>query len=219
MLTILGNGFPLIPWQTSWDFNETLKSFETMAAYGVIGGIIGGAIALAITPLLRKKLKKNNKKKGKKSQAPKSYRPWGAALFLFLIALGDFIGGVLILWWMTTEGFNLLYIACSIIITIIGIIFGCWSGSFLGARITISKERLVIEHATKMPNRESRISLRHLGRYHIDVSWYEIRELRADINHMKIILHNDEVYSFPIGWCKDKARDEVARYKRIKPWE
>lgn len=35
----------------------------------------------------------------------------------------------------------------------------------------------------------------------------------------KIILHNDEVYSFPIGWCKDKARDEIARYKRIKPWE
>jgi gas vesicle protein len=52
-------------WQTSWDFNETLKSFEIMAAYGVIGGIIGGAIALAITPLLRKRLKKNSKKKDK----------------------------------------------------------------------------------------------------------------------------------------------------------
>lgn len=90
-----------------------------MAAYGVIGGIIGGAIALAITPLLRKKLKKN-KKKGKKSQEPKSYRPWGAALFLFLLGLGSFIGGALTLWWMTTEGFNLLYIACSIIITILG---------------------------------------------------------------------------------------------------
>ena len=23
----------------------------------------------------------------------------------------------------------------------------------------------------------------------------------------------------PIGWCKDKAKDEVARYKHIKPWE
>ena len=106
-----------------------------MAAYGVIGGIIGGAIALAITPLLRKKLKKNNKKKDKKSQAPRSYRPWGVALFLFLIALGDIIFVVYLFWWMITEGFNLLYIAFSIIMTIIGIIVGCWSGSFLGARM------------------------------------------------------------------------------------
>ena len=190
-----------------------------MAAYGVIGGIIGGAIALAITPLLRKKLKKNSKKKGKKSQAPKSYRPWGAALFLFLMALGNFIGGVIIFWWMITEGFNLLYIACSIIITINGIIVGCWSGSFLGARITISKERLVIEHATKMPNRESKISLRHLGRYHIDVSWYDIKELRRQQNFMQIVLHSGDCDMFPIGWCKDGAGDEIARYKRVKPWE
>ena len=206
-------------WQTSWDFNETLKSFEIMAAYGVIGGIIGGAIALAITPLLRKKLKKNSKKKDKKSQEPKSYRPWGAALFLFLIALGNIIFVVYLFLWMTTEGFNLLYIACSIIITIMGIIFGCWSGSFLGARITISKERLVIEHATKMPNRESKISLRHLGRYHIDVSWYDIKELRREQNFMQIVLHSGDCYMFPIGWCKDGAGDEIARYKRIKPWE
>lgn len=206
-------------WQTSWDFNETLKSFEIMAAYGVIGGIIGGAIALAITPLLRKKLKKNSKKKGKKSQAPKSYSPWGAALFLFLIALGNIIFVVYLFLWMTTEGFNLLYIACSIIITIMGIIVGCWSGSFLGARITISKERLVIEHATKMPNRESKISLRHLGRYHIDVSWYDIKELRREQNFMQIVLHSGDCYMFPIGWCKDGAGDEIARYKRIKPWE
>lgn len=190
-----------------------------MAAYGVIGGIIGGAIALAITPLLRKKLKKNNKKKGKKYQAPRSYRPWGVALFLFLIALGDIIFVVYFFWWMISEGFNLLYIAFSIIMTIIGIIVGCWSGSFLGARITISKERLVIEHATKMPNRESKISLRHLGRYYIDVSWYDIKELRREQNFIQIVLHSGDCYMFPIGWCKDGAGDEIARYKRIKPWE
>ena len=96
-----------------------------MAAYGVIGGIIGGAIALAITPLLRKKLKKNNKKKDRKSQEPKSYRPWGVALFLFLIAVGDILFVVYLFWWMITEGFNLLYIACSIIITIIGRVILC----------------------------------------------------------------------------------------------
>lgn len=53
-------------WQTSWDFNETLKSFEIMAAYGVIGGIIGGAIALAITPLLRKKTQEKQQKERQK---------------------------------------------------------------------------------------------------------------------------------------------------------
>lgn len=190
-----------------------------MAAYGVIGGIIGGAIALALTPLLRKKLKKNSKKKDKKSQAPRSYRPWGVALFLFLIALGDIIFVVYLFGWMITEGFNLLYIACSIIITIIGIIFGCWSGSFLGARITISKERMVIDHAAKMPSRESKIQLRHIGRYHIDVSWYDIKELRREQNFMQIVLHSGDCYMFPIGWCKDGAGDEIARYKRIKPWE
>ena len=49
-------------WQTSWDFNETLKSFEIMAAYGVIGGIIGGAIAIAITPFFNKKTQKKPQK-------------------------------------------------------------------------------------------------------------------------------------------------------------
>ena len=206
-------------WQTSWDFNETLKSFEIMAAYGVIGGIIGGAIALAITPLLRKKLKKNNKKKDKKSQEPKSYRPWGAALFLFLLGLGGFIGGALTLWWVTTESINFYYLFMSIYLIIIGIIVGCWSGSFLGARITISKERMVIDHAAKMPSRESKIQLRHIGRYHIDVSWYDIKELRREQNFMQIVLHSGDCYMFPIGWCKDGAGDEIARYKRIKPWE
>ena len=68
-----------------------------MAAYGVIGGFIGGAIALAITPFLRKKFKKN-KKKGKKSQEPTSYRPWGAALFLFLIGIGNIVFGIYFIW-------------------------------------------------------------------------------------------------------------------------
>lgn len=190
-----------------------------MVAYGVIGGIIGGAIALAIMPFLRKKLKKNSKKKSKKNQEPRSYRPCGVALFLFLIALGDFIGGVFILWWMITESINIYYLFWSIILIIIGVIFGCWSGSFICARISISKERIVIDHATKMPNKESKIHLRHFGRYHIDVSWHDIKELRSNQNFMQIILHSGNCYMFPIGWCKDKARDEVIRYKQIKPWK
>ena len=206
---------------TSWDFNETLKSFEIMAAYGVIGGIIGGAIALAITPLLRKKLKKNSKKKDKKSQAPRSYRP-GAAWFGFLVAASAVFGGIWCLWWMisTLMSINVVYLLFSFIMISVGTLISCWTGSYLGGRITISKDRLIVDHAAKMPKENNKhIHLWQLGRHHIDVSWYEIRELRADINHMKIILHNDEVYSFPIGWCKDKARDEIARYKPIKPWE
>jgi hypothetical protein len=206
-------------WQTSWDFNETLKSFEIMAAYGVIGGIIGGAIALAITPLLRKKLKKNNKKKDKKSQAPRSYRP-GAAWFGFIMAIGMIVSGLYFLWYSLYNMMGYIYVSVTLFETCFGTLYGCWTGSYLGGRITISKDRLIVDHAAKMPKENNRhIHFWQLGRHHIDVSWYEIRELRADINHMKIILHNDEVYSFPIGWCKDKARDELARYKRIKPWE
>lgn len=205
-------------WQTSWDFNETLKSFEIMAAYGVIGGIIGGAIALAITPLLRKKLKKNSKKKDKKSQEPKSYRP-GAAWFGFIMAIGMIVSGLYFLWYSLYNMMGYIYVSVTLFETCFGTLFGCWSGSFLGARITISKERLVIEHATKMPNRESKISLRHLGRYHIDVSWYDIKELRREQNFMQIVLHSGDCYMFPIGWCKDGAGDEIARYKHVKPWE
>ena len=58
-----------------------------------------------------------------------------------------------------------------------------------------------------------------LGRYHLDVSWNEIHEIRADINWMRIHLCNGECYTFPIGWCKEKARVDVARHKPIKPWE
>lgn len=115
---------------------------------------------------------------------------------------------------------NVVYLLFSFIMISVGTLISCWTGSYLGGRITISKDRLIVDHAAKMPKENNKhIHFWQLGRHHIDVSWYEIRELRADINHMKIILHNDEVYSFPIGWCKDKARDEVARYKRIKPWE
>ena len=189
-----------------------------MAAYGVIGGIIGGAIALAITPLLRKKLKKNSKKKDKKSQAPRSYRP-GAAWFGFIMAIGNLACGLLSIWY-SIDTYTYIYILSGLFGICFGILIGCWTGSYLCGRITISKDRLIVDHAAKMPKENNKhIHFWQLGRHHIDVSWYEIRELRADINHMKIILHNDEVYSFPIGWCKDKARDEVARYKRIKPWE
>lgn len=57
-----------------------------------------------------------------------------------------------------------------------------------------------------------------LGRHHLDVSWEEIRELRANVNFMKIILRNDECYMFPIGWCKEAARFAVEHHKKIKHW-
>ena len=204
-----------------------------MAAYGVIGGFIGGAIALAITPWLRKRvLEKEVKKeeakngtkkskKGKNNQGGVSYRPWGTALFLFLCAIGDVAFGFWFLWLTIFGdlGFNLLYSGILVFIILFGVIFGCWTGSFLCAKITISRERLVIEHASKMPIKDRHIHFYQLGRYHLDVRWEEIRELRADINWMKIILRNDECYTFPIGWCKEKARAAIARHKPIKPWE
>lgn len=187
-----------------------------MAAYGVIGGAIGGAIAIALSAWLQKRIIKRGKKVPKGIE---SYRPWGVALFLFLVALGDFIGGLYIIWWIITNSFSILYLVGSIIVIVIGVILGCWSGSFLCARIRISNKRVVVDHATKMPNRESRIHLRHLGRYYLDVCWSDIKELRRNQNFMQIVLHNGECYMFPIGWCKEKAGAAVARYKPIKPWE
>ena len=190
-----------------------------MAAYGVIGGFIGGAIAIALTPLLRKRIKDNNKKKGKKNQEQKSYKP-GAAWFGFIVAIGAVASGVWVIWWMLNNYYssNIMYLF-SIFMLFGGILTGSWTGSYLGARITILKERLVIEHAARMAKENGHIHFWQLGRYHLDLHWEEIRELRADINHMKIILQNGDVYSFPIGWCKEEARLAIARHKKIKPWE
>ena len=195
-----------------------------MAAYGVIGGFIGGAISLAITPFLRKKFNKN-KKKGKKSQEPTSYRPWGAALFLFLIGIGNIVFGIYFIWCIIYDYNYILYsnvIVLSILVFVIvcGIAIGCWSGSYLGARITISDERLIIEHAARMPNKlNGKIHLWQLGIHHLDLQWEKIKELRADINYMQIVLHNGDLYMFPIGWCKDAATFAVEHHKPIKAWE
>lgn len=192
-----------------------------MAAYGVIGGFIGGAIALAITPMLIKRAKKRYNKKEHKE--PKSYRPWGVALFLFIgglwgVSVGPYVFVLTINSPFSYKWFILL--GLSLFITISGILTGCWSGSFLGARITIAKERLVIDYAAKMSNNEdAKIHLWQLGRHHLDLRWEKIRELRADRNFMQIVLYNDERYMFPIGWCKEDARFAVERHKKIKPWE
>ena len=192
-----------------------------MAAYEVIGGAIGGAIAIAITPFLRKRIKDSNKKKDKKNQEQKSYKP-GATWFGFICAIGSIVVGVFGIWWMINNDtlFNYLLLLFHLFMLLFGVLFGCWTGSYLGARITVLKEGLIIDHAAKMSNKEkSKIQMTQLGCHHLDLRWEEIRELRADINHMKIILQNGDVYSFPIGWCKEEARAAIARHKQIKPWE
>lgn len=189
-----------------------------MAAYGVIGGFIGGAIALAITPMLMKQARKQYNKKEHKE--PETYRP-GAALFFFLIfAIGDVGLAFLYIYWALSHEFNIIYTAVYALILIIGMIFGCWTGSFLRGRITISKEQLEVDHAVKMSNKDQHeVKVMQLGLHHLELRWEDIRELRANRNFMKIILHNDECYMFPIGWCKEDARFAVERHKKIKPWE
>lgn len=200
-------------------FNVQYNYYITMAAYGVIGGAIGGAIALAIMPFLRKRIKNSNKNKGKKNQEQKSYKP-GAAWFGFIVSTIIIAAGIFYFWYCLFECFNYIYFFTFLFAFCFGIIFACWSGSYLGARITITKEGLIIDHAAKMSNKEkSKIQMTQLGRHHLDLRWEDIRELRADINHMKIILQNGDVYSFPIGWCKEEARAAIARHKKIKPWE
>jgi len=190
-----------------------------MAAYGVIGGFIGGAIAIVITPYIRKYLIKKQKKRKWKEKDFFSYRPLIGALFLFLCMAGCFplcYSAVVIL----LADFNMLYFCAFLLLIFSYITVGPWVVSFLGARIIISKERLVIDHAAKMSNKDQHdVKVMQLGRYHLDLRWEDISELRANINYMKIILHNDECYMFPIGWCKEEARAAIARHKQIKPWE
>lgn len=187
-----------------------------MAAYGVIGGIIGGAIALAISPMLINRARKRYNKKEHKE--PVSYYP-GVTVFLFICSVCTFPFSILI-GIVLFEEFSILYFLAFLLSFFSSIIIGCWSGSFLRARITISKERLIIEHAAKMSNKDQQeVKVMQLGRHHLDVSWEEIRELRANVNFMKIILCNDECYMFPIGWCREAARFAVEHHKPIKPWE
>ena len=204
-----------------------------MAAYGVIGGFIGAAIAAVITPILIKRARKQYNKQEHKE--PESYRP-GVSWFVFLIGVvGTVLGVFLIRWLITDVDFtkisnirslsfiSLLYFILMVIMPFFmfffGILMGCWGGSFLGAQITVSKEKLVIEHAAKLPKINGSIDLWYLGKHHLDLRWEDIRELRGNRNFMKIILHNDECYMFPIGWCKDAAWFSVERYKKINPLE
>ena len=187
-----------------------------MASYERIGGAIGGAIALALAPKFTEIARKRYNKKEHKE--PESYYP-GVAVFLFVCVACLFpvsIFGVIHMF----KDHNLLYLFVFLFLIFCCIIVGCWSGSFLCARITISKERLIMEHAAKMSNKDQQeVKIMQLGRHHVDVRWEEIRELRANVSFMKIVLRNNECYMFPIGWCKDAATFAVERHKPIKPWE
>lgn len=207
-----------------------------MAAYGVIGGAIGGAIAVVLGGWISKRLleKQEKRPKKKKNSEPVSFRP-GASWFFFLVGVGAALLGIYMLYYFRFISFlyriitgeieitvkliedSCLFYGAGIFMVIAGLIWSRWTGSFLGARITISKERLVIEHAAKMP--KGKIETGQYGCHHIDVRWEEIRKLRSNINYMKVELNNGECYMFPIGWCREKARAAVRRNKQIKPWK
>ena len=210
-----------------------------MAAYGVIGGAIGGAIAVALGGWLSKRLlerQEKRQKKKKKDDVPVSFRP-GASWFGFLVGVGGMLFGIFGLYYfklfralyliITGEveitlkliGASLMVYGTLIFLTVFGILWSCWTGAFLGARITISKERLVIDHAVKLNKKYKHMHLWQFGCHHLDVRWEEIHELKANINQMNIILKNGECYMFPIGWCLEKARAAVRRHKQILPLE
>lgn len=147
------------------------------------------------------------------SQGIMSFSAQSGALKFFLIAVCNFVSGLLVL----SENFGFLFGVFAITICIIGLLIGCWSGSLLMAKITISNERLVLEHAIKMPIEEKHIQFWQLGRHHLDAKWEEIDEVIADSDWIRIHLNNGECYVFPIGWCKGNAKDEVASHKPIKP--
>ena len=133
-----------------------------MAAYGVIGGVIGGTIAVVLGRWISKRLLERQEKSPKKEKdnEPVSYRP-GASWFFFLVGVGAALLGILSLYYFKFFSFlyriitgeveitiKLITYSClfygAIIFTLIaGIVWARWTGSFLGARITISKERLV----------------------------------------------------------------------------
>lgn len=156
----------------------------------------------------------------KEKNHSKSYRPY-ASLFGFFVGLGSFTFSCYFWYGIAADKvyFNLFNLAVYLFTTLMGVLSACWTGSFIKARITISGERLIIDHAAKMPSKAKHIHLWQLGCYHIDLRWDEIKELRADINWMRIILLNGDCYTFPIGWCNDKARIDISHHKHILPWE
>lgn len=194
-----------------------------MTSYGVIGGLIGGMIALTFGAGLNKYLVNRHRKKLKQSpkhKSPAVFRPWIIALFVFLSGIGGVAMGIVFFFmFFQGERFAAFETIMVIFFFLCCILVSCWSGSLLCAKITISEERMVLEHAIKMSKEDGPIGMYNLGRHHLDVRWDDIRELRGDINFLKIILRNGETYVFPLGWCKTKAAALVTHHKKITPWK
>lgn len=158
-------------------------------------------------------------KKHATKQKQETYRP-GAAWFGFFIGIGSIAGGGLSTWYMLSAGFfSIIYVVYSVFGIGMGILIASWAGSFLTAKITIMDDYLLLEGAAKMPYEAHHIHLWQRGRHQVELRWDEIRLLRADRSWMRIELYDDTCYTFPIGWCLEKARAAVARHKAIKSWE
>lgn len=148
-----------------------------------------------------------------------SFRPLSSVIsFLLIFGVS---GGACFVYFLLhyLESNDVVALGCSILLLFCGIYCGCWAGSYLFAQITISKDRVIMEHAEKLHNKKYRVlNALHLGLYHVDVLWSEIHTIKLDKNLMLFILHNGERYLFPIGWCDHKAIHIIAQHKSIESW-
>lgn len=159
----------------------------------------------------------NSLSKNTNANLPISFRPWNSTIiFLFSIAIATSLLGISYLIYCYIHQETLLFVG-ALFITLIGIADCGWIGSFLSGGIIISKDRIIIDHAARLLNKENAgVQIWQWGIHHVNVSWDDIIIIKSSSGFWKFRLRNGELYAFPVGWCKNNLSKKLLSCKRIQ---
>lgn len=131
-----------------------------------------------------------------------SFRPFLKPLFLCAFGLLSILGGGFCFYYGGPSG-EIIIILSGLFMLAWGGMFLVWSASFLGNRISISKEELCIQRAAE--NSDGLRVFFHLGKYPLRLAWSEIKSIRKETNKLIVVTADAKEYMYPIDWCSVKA--------------
>lgn len=145
------------------------------------------------------------------------FRPCDCTIiFLFIISSSCIPLGIFYMIYCY-DNLDILLFVGALFITLIGIADCGWIGSFLSGGIIISKDRIIIDHAARLLNKENAgVQIWQWGIHHVNVSWDDIIIIKSSSGFWKFRLRNGELYAFPVGWCKNNLSKKLLSCKRIQ---
>lgn len=176
---------------------------------GIISGLVGLVLFWLIFEV--RSIKKRNALNATIPKEGVSFRPIGIPLFFFII--GFIFAGIglllIILGIIDIRAIGILFLGLPF--ALFGGLLLAWAVSFLGDKITISKDNLSIQRVALLSGESAH--LWNIGKHHLELKWAEIKDFHVDNSYLIIETIYNKRYSYPIGWCSPKALVFISRQK------